>query len=281
MSVAKLSMVMALVLAVPGAVHAQSIQENPHQNRVDDLSAVTVISGWKCDPGAITFSVDDGDPIDMASGTDRGDTSATCGNDGKNGYGVLWNVNLFGDGEHTAEFFDDGVKFAEATFNVVRFGENFLRDVIRELPLPNFPMPGEYAMLEWREGLQNFVVTEFSPTPLMFPDLIPKKERFFTGTNFDYCQGPYPSGPGLLVVVRNQGDGTAGTSTLNVDFGAFGDQDVAIPSLAPGAEYDAVVDFPVGCFNPDCDFAISVDADDDVTESNEDNNDVDPVICIG
>ncbi len=76
----------------------------------------------------------------------------------------------------------------------------------------------------------------------------------------------------LLVTVKNQGAGPAGPSTTRVDFGSHGTVDVPTPALAPGASVDLLVDVPPGCFDPDCDFRITVDALNQVVESNEGNN---------
>lgn len=83
------------------------------------------------------------------------------------------------------------------------------------------------------------------------------------------------SGTDLLVAVENRGTGEADPSTTRVTFGAHGGADRETPALAPGASEQLTFGIPAGCFDPDCEFAVAVDADDDVTESNEGNNDLD------
>jgi hypothetical protein len=46
----------------------------------------------------------------------------------------------------------------------------------------------------------------------------------------------------------------------------------ATPSMPPNGSVDLVFDFPSGCFDPDCNFIISVDAADDIAEVSERNN---------
>ncbi len=104
------------------------------------------------------------------------------------------------------------------------------------------------------------------------PDLIPVPDEngFFCKLE-DGC---------LIVTVRNQGSAAAGPSTTRVDFGIFGVTELPTPPLAPGASVDLCFPIPKGCFNPDCDFKIKVDAYDVVVESNEGNNFAEG-ICIG
>jgi len=76
----------------------------------------------------------------------------------------------------------------------------------------------------------------------------------------------------LIVTVRNQGASGAGPSTTTVDFGAFGTVSLATPALGPGDSVDLLFPIPPGCFNPDCHFRITVDANHQVVESDEGNN---------
>src|SRR5262245_38574140 len=72
----------AWTLFSAGNALAQSVQENPPSGDVAALSGVQLFSGWKCKPNAISFTVDGGGAIDMASGTAREDTASACGNAG-------------------------------------------------------------------------------------------------------------------------------------------------------------------------------------------------------
>lgn len=140
---------------------AMAGQENPPPNKVVTLSGITVFSGWKCDPGTITFTVDSGAAIDMASGTNRPDTTTVCSNSGDNGYGVLYNVNRFGNGQHVARFYDNGVQFAEATFNVVTLGHEFATGLSGSAHIDGFPATGEGVGIEWVESLQGFQISSY------------------------------------------------------------------------------------------------------------------------
>ena len=84
----------------------------------------------------------------------------------------------------------------------------------------------------------------------------------------------------LIVTVKNQGTGVAGPSTTVVDFFRHGKVAQPTPALGPGAAVKLAFPIPRGCFDPDCEFKIIVDADDDVVESDEGNNVVSDT-CVG
>jgi CARDB len=84
----------------------------------------------------------------------------------------------------------------------------------------------------------------------------------------------------LIVTVRNQGVATAGPSTTQVDFFGHGLTSLPTPSLVPGQSTTLAFPIPSGCFDPDCEFRITVDAGNAVIESNEANNTADGV-CLG
>ena len=96
------------------------------------------------------------------------------------------------------------------------------------------------------------------------PDLVPVPDR--TGS---FCRRKDGK---LIVTVKNQGTGHAQASTTQVDFFAHGQVSVPTPPLAPNASTDLLVDIPHGCFDPDCNFRITVDVDGEVAESNKGNN---------
>ena len=100
-----------------------------------------------------------GEPQPAAYGTERLDTLEVCG-DTDNGFGLLFNWNLLGDGEHTVEAFVDDVALGWATVRVTTLGEEFVRDVMGTCTTPNFPMVDKTVMLEWQQNSQNFVITE-------------------------------------------------------------------------------------------------------------------------
>ena len=100
----------------------------------------------------------DGMPLVTAYGTSRADTAAVCG-DTDNGFGLLFNWNMLGDGEHPVVAVVDGVELARATVTVSTLGEEFVRDVAGTCALADFPTPGETVSLSWQEAQQNFVLT--------------------------------------------------------------------------------------------------------------------------
>ena len=147
------------VIFVP-RVYAQQTLENPQPDSFQ--SGVGVISGWACNAQTIEISFNGGPPQEAGYGTSRGDTQAVCG-DSDNGFGLLYNWNLLGDGPHTVTAYADGVEFATVTVIVTTLGEEFLRGASVTFPLADFPTPGARRTLRWQEAQQNFVITAGSP----------------------------------------------------------------------------------------------------------------------
>ena len=104
------------------------------------------------------------------------------------------------------------------------------------------------------------------------PDLIPVPDA-----NGSFCKRQDLT---LTVTVKNQGTSGAGPSVTEVDFFAFGKVSMPTPPLGLGASADLLFPIPPGCFNPDCEFRITVDANNQVSESNEGNN-IAKGICLG
>ena len=86
------------------------------------------------------------------------DTEEACG-DTDNGFGLLFNWNLLGDGEHTVVAWVDGVELGRAAVTVTTLGKEFVKDVTGECVVEDFPAVGETVTLEWQENSQNFVIT--------------------------------------------------------------------------------------------------------------------------
>ena len=149
----------SLVILAPSLVHAATL-ENPAPNSFQ--SGVGVISGWACEARRIEITFNDGPPQEAAYGTSRGDTQGTCG-DTDNGFGLLFNWNLLGDGIHTVQALADGVEFASVIVIVTTLGEEFLQGASRTFPLSDFPDSGASRTLRWQQGQQNFVLTDGSP----------------------------------------------------------------------------------------------------------------------
>jgi len=113
------------------------------------------------------------------------------------------------------------------------------------------------------------------PTPL--PDLIPTN---LPGM-FGYCI--VDDSNNLIVYVKNQGEADAPVSLVEVQFyltGATQDFSASIGPISAGDTQSVSFVIPVGCFNPDCNFIITVDSGDDVSESSELNNTVNGT-CVG
>ena len=95
--------------------------ENPGPNSYQ--SGIGVISGWACDAESIEIEFQHGTTRTVTTfiagyGTSRGDTMGVCEDGGNNGFSLLYNWNILGDGEHTVRALADGVEFARRTFTV-------------------------------------------------------------------------------------------------------------------------------------------------------------------
>ena len=131
--------------------------ENPSANSFQ--SGIGVISGWVCEADAVTITLGDLAPQVAGYGTARLDTLDVCG-DTDNGFGLLFNWNLLGDGEHEVIATVDGTELARTTVRVTTLGEEFVRGAAGECVVPDFPHPGETVTLTWQQTSQNFVITQ-------------------------------------------------------------------------------------------------------------------------
>ena len=134
-----------------------SVLESPANGA--NLSGLGFISGWKCDAGTITVTLDGGGHIPVATGMPRDDTRIACGTT-LNGFITQINWALVGDGEHTAVAYDDGVEFARSTFTVASTGEEFVDNAPGTAYASNWPSAGENARLVWNESTQHFELAE-------------------------------------------------------------------------------------------------------------------------
>jgi len=79
----------------------------------------------------------------------------------------------------------------------------------------------------------------------------------------------------LVVTVKNQGTAAAPASTTTVKFSPGGSFQLSTPAIPAGGSVDLPpLSIPAGCYNPDCDFKITVDSNNQINESNEGNNSV-------
>ncbi|MGE0682707.1 MAG: matrixin family metalloprotease [Candidatus Binatia bacterium] len=134
-----------------------ALLEDPQPGAI--MSGLTILRGWACTAGRIDLQID-GVSFQAVYPTARGDTASICDDDGNNGFSLLFNWNLAGDGVHTVIALKDGVEFGRATVTVVTLGQEFLTGVNAQYRLPNFPTSGQNVIIEWRESLQNFVIVE-------------------------------------------------------------------------------------------------------------------------
>ena len=121
-------------------------------------SGVGVISGWVCEAEEVEITLGTLTPQRAAYGTERRDTASECG-DTANGFGLLFNWNLLGAGEHVVVARVDGAELGRTTVRVTTLGAEFLRGVAGECVVEDFPTLGETVTLEWQQSQQNFVIT--------------------------------------------------------------------------------------------------------------------------
>ena len=125
-------------------------------------SGIGVLSGWVCEAETVelVFEPATGTPFteEAGYGTARLDTAEVCG-DTDNGFGLLFNWNRLGDGQHTVRAYADGEEFAHSTFTVTTLGEDFAEDLARTHEIEDFPAEGQTTTVEWQMGQQNFVMT--------------------------------------------------------------------------------------------------------------------------
>ena len=135
--------------------------DNPANNSFQ--SGIGVLSGWACNVATVEVFFDSNGrelgPIEAGYGTERGDTASVCGTDNTDtGFGLLFNWNLLGDGDHTARIVIDGVEFARREFTVTTLGGEFRTGLQARAQVADFPGAGETITLEWEQSLQNFVI---------------------------------------------------------------------------------------------------------------------------
>ena len=168
--------------------------EIPEPNSVQ--SGIGVIAGWICEAKTVEVEVEiDGHTyrLPAAYGTDRADTRQECGDMG-NGFGLLFNWNLLGDGVHRVAILVDREPWRRLRVQVKTLGEEFVEGAEGRCEVANFPRPGEGVTLVWQESQQNFVITDGSEPPTGDPAL--------TGEPLGFLENPAPnsfqSGIGII-----------------------------------------------------------------------------------
>ena len=151
----------AAMLTESGTQSCGQALENPQE--YSSQSGIGVISGWVCDAQEITVEVEHGETGEVSTstagyGTSRADTIDTCG-DADNGFSLLFNWNLLGDGMHTVRALVDGVEFGRSSVMVSTLGlGEFATGLSGTYPLADFPSMGQETTIQWEESLQNFVI---------------------------------------------------------------------------------------------------------------------------
>jgi hypothetical protein len=139
----------------------QAILENPAF--VSFQSGIGEVSGWACGAQRIDIVFNNTVTVQAAYGSPRGDTQSTCG-DTNNGFSLLVNWNLLGQGTHTVRALRNGVEFGSATVIVHTFGAEFLTggktDICR---IPHIPVQGKDTFIQWQQSLQNFAIVDVQP----------------------------------------------------------------------------------------------------------------------
>ena len=132
--------------------------ENPQPN--SSQSGIGVISGWVCEAERIEVIFDGKteDPWRVGYGTRRTDTDKDCG-DTDNGFGLLFNWNLLGNGLHEVVVLVDGEELGRATVTVTTLGKEVLHGATGKYVLDGFPNSDSSVVIQWEQSLQNFVIT--------------------------------------------------------------------------------------------------------------------------
>ena len=131
---------------------------SPAPNAV--VSGIGFVSGWKCDAQDITVRIDGGPALDMSMGVLRTDTSPYCDGEAHNGFITQVNWNHLSAGTHTAVAYDNGIEFGRSTFTVGTTGEEFLRGVVVDIDVPDFPTPGRTSRFVWNQSTQHLELAE-------------------------------------------------------------------------------------------------------------------------
>ena len=135
--------------------------ENPGPHAFQ--SGIGALWGWVCEAERVEIEIGtaQGDFAwhEAAYGMERGDTLDTCG-DTDNGFVLLLNWNLLGDGAHTVTALADGVELGRTTVQVTTLGQEFVEGAVGECVAEDFPAMGQSTLLEWRQNSQNFVITD-------------------------------------------------------------------------------------------------------------------------
>ena len=149
--------VWGLSLLLSGSQVSARVLESPADGAL--VSGLGFISGWKCNAGQITVTLDGGRPIPVATEQPRADTLPACGTI-QNGFITQTNWHHLGAGSHMAVAYDDGVEFARSTFTVGTTATEFLQGVEAACRVADFPAPGSNGRFTWNESTQHLELAE-------------------------------------------------------------------------------------------------------------------------
>ena len=148
---------LAAAQATTGVVE---VPDGPH----GPWTGIGLISGWHCTAGTIEVQVDSYPLMRAGARTPRPDTAGVCGRS-DTGFSLTYNYNVLPVGGHTLRAYADGQLFAQASFQTIGFGVEWLSNAHGGCALYEFPSPGRMASAMWVESLQNFTLSYASPGP--------------------------------------------------------------------------------------------------------------------
>ena len=126
-------------------------------------SGIGALWGWVCEAEQVEIEIATAQGEfawhEAAYGMERSDTLDTCG-DTDNGFVLLLNWNLLGDGAHSVTALADGVELGQTTVTVTTLGQEFVEGAVGECVAEDFPAVDQAVTLEWRQNSQNFVITD-------------------------------------------------------------------------------------------------------------------------
>ena len=132
--------------------------ENPRHQTFK--SGIGTIFGWVCEANRVEVAIGQ-IRFPAVYGSERPDTRGQCG-DANNGFVLLFNWNILGDGVHTARLVVDGRMIGSpAEFKVTTFGYEVAPSWWEGTYwLLNFPRTGNETLVGWDHGTQNFSVLD-------------------------------------------------------------------------------------------------------------------------
>ena len=132
-----------------------------------NYSGISVVSGWKCDAGTLTYRVDGGNPVPLVYGMEREPAvRSQCGRSDA-GFVAIQNWANFGAGEHTLVAYDNGVEFARSTFTVGHpaLEGAFITGASARVTVGGLPFAGQSREFAWNESTQHLEIVGTALAP--------------------------------------------------------------------------------------------------------------------